>query len=187
MSGPWEIDSFLVTEDLVGLQAFDEWLGEATQSLPIHALKIRKRTLLVHCARILERLHQEGFDHPFPYLRHFFVPREYGFHDSGDGTPPRIAVIDVHTARIGKTVSLLNRQRALAELLLSSLKVPVTQTDRLFFLKEYCKGQVDTHLLAGVLQRLRTKLRRHPNRYRWAREAVSAIPFPASFKTCSEG
>jgi hypothetical protein len=186
MNGPWEIDSFLVTEELMGLQAFDEWLRDAVQSLPSPALRIHKRTLLAHCAWTLARLHQEGFDHPFPYLRHFFVPKGYGFQVSGHEAPLKVAIIDVHTARIGQKVSLVNRQRALAELLLSSLKSPIRQSDRLFFLKVYCGGMADRRLLSGVIQRLRTKIRRHPNRYRWAREAVAAIPFPRSFRTCSE-
>ncbi len=186
MNGPWEISSFLLTEELIGLQAFDEWLLEASGSLAGQTLKNSKRTLLAHSARTLARLHREGFDHPFPYLRHFFVPRGFGAHDSIDETPMTIAIIDVHTARIGKTVSQINRQRALAEVLLSSLKSPVSQADRLFFLKEYCGGQASRQLLSGAIARLRTKIRRHPNRYRWAREAVAAIPFPPSFRTCAE-
>ncbi len=186
MNGPWEMDSFLVTEELAGYQAMDDWLSQAALSLPSHALRIHKRTLFSLCARFLARLHKGGFDHPFPYLRHFFVPQGFGVKDSGVETPPKIAIIDVHAARIGRTVSLVNRQRALAELLLSSLKSPLSQSDRLFFLKEYGGGEVNRELLSGVIQRLRTKLRRHPNRYRWAREAVAAIPFPPSFRSCGE-
>ncbi len=186
MNGPWEMDSFLVTQELTDLQAMDEWLSDAAQSLPSHAFRIHKRRLLSHCARTLSRLHKEGFDHPFPYLRHFFVPRGFGIAGSEEETPPKVAIIDVHTARIGRTVSLVNRRRALAELLLSSLKSPLGQSDRLYFLQEYCGGKANRELLSGVIQRLRTKLRRHPNRYRWAREAVAAIPFPSSFRSCGE-
>ena len=186
MNGPWEIDSFLVTEELADLQAMDEWLEDASRSLPSQTLRTSKRKLLTCCARTLSQLHKEGFDHPFPYLRHFFVPRGFVLAGPGEANSPKIAIIDVHTARIGRTVSWSNRQRALAELLVSSLRSPLSQTDRLYFLQEYCGGKADRELLSGVIQRLQTKLRRHPNRYRWVREVVTNMPFPSSFRSCGE-
>ncbi|NUN95111.1 MAG: hypothetical protein HUU16_02960 [Candidatus Omnitrophica bacterium] len=180
MKGWSEVDSFLLTSELVGMQALDEWLLDET---PDHSKRVLKRSLLLAAARTLANLHRSGFDHTHPYLRHFFVPR-----NTGDLPPEAIsvAVIDVHTARIGRAVSRGNRERALAEIFLSSLKVPLSQSDRVAFLREYLDGEIDQAFLGGLLRRFRQKLRRHPNRYRWAKERVSALPFPSAFRKLAE-
>lgn len=175
MRGWSEIDSILVTEDLTGLQALDEWLVAARSASNGNTFRESARDLLRRSARTLRALHEKGFDHPFPYLRHFFVPR------FGTDTPTtdRVAVIDVHSAWIGSRVSATRRSRALAESFLSSLKSPITQSDRLAFLRAYADG-TDRELVNQIFHRFRQKLRRHPNRYQWADEKVRSMPFPAS-------
>lgn len=180
MKGGSEVDSFLLTSELAGMEALDEWLLHQAEP---PAKQATKRALLLAAARMLAGLHSSGFDHTHPYLRHFFVPKDSSLLAAED-IP--VAVIDVHTARIGKTVSRGNRERALAELFLSSLKVPLSQSDRVAFLREYLGGRMDRGFLMGLLARFRQKLRRHPNRYRWAKERVSALPFPASFRKIAE-
>jgi hypothetical protein len=170
MNGWREIDSFLLTAQLEERQAFDEWLVSASLDLPRRLFITLKRHHLTQTARLLAGLHAQGFDHPFPYLRHFFV-------DHTCTTEP--AIIDVHSAVITRRpTSDRKRQRALAEWFLSSLKSPLSQMDRLRFFREYAGGQVDRRLLQGVLKRFGQKLRRHPNRYQWAQEALKGMPFP---------
>ena len=206
MRGIWEIDSILVTEELEGLVPLDEWLENTRAQRDPGRFRIAKRIQLDAAARTLSRLHTEGFHHPFPYLRHFFVPSESsatsrspathlpgkphenpenefpGYGDSGDKSDKAVpvAVLDVHSAVIGKAVSNRDRARGLAELFLSSLKAPLTLSDRLYFLARYGEGALDRNLAREVLKRFQTKLKRHPNRYRWAREIIARMRFPRS-------
>ena len=193
-NGLSETSSFLMTENLEGLQAMDEWLDAASGLLSGREFSQAKRFLLAAIARTLSRLHSKGFHHPYPYLRHFFVPAfvldsrfredeesEFGTKGAVQGssrTDPRVAVIDVHCASIGAPVSMRNRCRGLAELFVSSLKAPVSHTDRVYFLHEYCGGEIDRVLVDRTLRRFRQKLRRHPNRYRWAKEVIGKSRFP---------
>lgn len=177
-----EESSFLMTENLEGLQAMDEWLDEASGHLSGREFSKAKRALFAAIARMLGRLHSAGFHHPYPYLRHFFVP-SYSEETPSMDLPadPRVAAIDVHCASICRTVSTRRRCRGLAELFVSSLKAPVTHTDRVYFLREYCGGRIDRALVDGTLRRFLQKLRRHPNRYRWAKEVIEKSRFPAAF------
>jgi len=174
MSGFWERDSFLVTEELEDLRPFDEWLRRHRDGTKTEVERHRKRDLIHRCGVLLRDLHERGFHHPFPYLRHFFVPTV----DEAEN----IGMIDVDSARISRKVSRRNRSRGLAELLLSSYKSPVSQTDRLRFFRSYCGGEIDRLLLKQVLQRFRQKVRRHPNRYSWMREKIATLPFPSGFR-----
>jgi hypothetical protein len=197
MRGWSEVDSFLLTAELDGMMALDEWLLAASSRLSTGDYRQAKRRHLLLAANLLADLHAQGFDHPFPYLRHFFVPAEIPAGGLPEDTAEArsdaacldpasrrgravlpIAIIDVHSAVMGRNVSERSRERALAELFLSSLKAPVTHSDRLAFLKEYSGGRIDRERIEGILGRFAQKLRRHTNRYRWARETVAAMRFP---------
>jgi hypothetical protein len=179
MRGWSERYSYLLTEDLTALTAFDTWLDSARDILDPGEFRRQRRSLLVGCADLLRRLHEAGFHHPYPYLRHFFVPVLSAGNRAGESSP-EIAIIDVHSAVIGGPVGPASRARGLAECFLSSLKSPLSHTDRLRFLEAYCEGTVDRDLARRVLRRFDQKLRKHPNRYRWARERVDRAAFPTS-------
>lgn len=188
MSGLSEKNSFLLTEELLGLEPMDLWLQQAHDSDSPERTHNLKRRLLMECARVLARLHEQGFDHPFPYLRHFFVPDYSSCRESGFVLPEKVpvAVLDVHCAGIRKRVSPRTRARGLTEAFISSLKCPLTQSDRLFFFVSYCGGHPDRILLRMIFKRLAAKLRRHPTRYRWVREKLESMQFPHSFRTLAE-
>ncbi|MCA9444496.1 MAG: hypothetical protein KC964_27160 [Candidatus Omnitrophica bacterium] len=76
MNGWSEVNSFLVTEEMVGFEPFDEWLVRSKSELPGKEFQRIKRVMIDRCAEALADLHGQGFHHPFPYLRHFFVPVE---------------------------------------------------------------------------------------------------------------
>jgi len=179
-----EKDSFLMTQELENLQAMDEWLQSASGSLTGTDFLREKKALLKTIAHLLSQLHAEGFHHPYPYLRHFFVPvfQSEETEDLSEEDLSRnrtVAILDVHSAAISnRPVSRRRRVRGLAELFLSSLKSPLSHSDRLRFLQDYAGGRVDRKLAASVLARFSQKLKRHPNRYRWAMEAVEAMRFP---------
>jgi hypothetical protein len=178
MRGFSEVRSFLMTEALHGRQGLDEWLSAARENLTPSVFRGQKRIFLANAARTLAKLHEEGFHHPYPYLRHFCVPQ---FQSEHEGEPDEtVAVIDVHSAEIGGPVSRRKRARGLAELLVSSLKAPLTHSDRIYFLREYGSGALDRQLARAVLERFEEKLRRHPNRYAWAREIWKGMRFPRS-------
>ena len=197
-----EVNSFLVTEAMEGFVPLNEFLERNCQSLPPHEYRKSKLDLLHACATLLADLHRRGFHHPFPYLRHFFVPEQphpltptargaeaeneisplNGVRRGREGEVLQVGIIDVDFAKISNTVSRRDRARGLAELLLSSFKSPLSQTDRLRFFQVYCGGRPDQELLTLTFKRFYQKLRRHPNRYAWVREALSRIPFPASLK-----
>jgi len=167
-----EVDSFLVTEDLIGYAPFDEWLASGKKDMYPEEFRKAKIDRLERCACLLRTLQEKGFHHPYPYLRHFFVSDE----------TPKAGIIDVDSAKISKTVSRRDRSRGLAELFLSSFKSPLSQTDRMRFYRAYCGGRVDRDLATKVLKRFRQKLHRHPNRYAWVKDAISRIPFPNALK-----
>ncbi|MCL4735392.1 MAG: hypothetical protein KJ050_10705 [Candidatus Omnitrophica bacterium] len=188
ISGIREINSFLLTEELSGLEPMDVWLQQNEESPTAERDSRLKRRFLQRCAEVLSSLHGQGFDHPFPYLRHFFVPsyahcRDSSFHPAEE-IP--VAVLDVHCAEIRSSVSPRNRARALTEALISSLKSPLTQSDRLFFFSTYCGGNPDRNLFDRVFRRLRTKMKHHPTRYRWVREKLLSMPFPESFRKLAD-
>lgn len=174
-----ERSSFILTEGLSGMVPLDEWLLKSRAMLPIPDFTAGKRLLLAACGRLLRDLHDRGFHHPFPYLRHFFVPEGAA---AGEGTPI-IGVIDVDFAEVGKCVAPARRARGLAEALLSSYRSDLTQTDRFRFYRAYCgDGAIDRDLFNRTWRRFRQKLHRHPNRYAWVRDELARIPFPLSLK-----
>jgi len=180
MKGWSEETSFLLTEPLVGMESLEDWLSKAVVRLKPRSFQKEKRLRLEAAGGLLAALHRKGFHHPYPYLRHFYVPAFEGSGSEGSIELSEIAIIDVHSARIGRDVSLWQAQRALSELFLSSLRAPLSQADRLRFLLAYAGGPPDRVLLEGVLNRIRSKLVRHPNRYRWAREMIEQLPFPSA-------
>lgn len=174
-----ERSSFILTEELSGMVPLDEWLRVTQTRLPIPEFTAGKRLLLAACGRLLRGLHDRGFHHPFPYLRHFFVPEGSARCES----IPQIGVIDVDFAEVGKCVAPARRTRGLAEALLSSYRSDLTQTDRLRFYRAYCGDRaIDRDLFNRTWRRFQEKLRRHPNRYAWVRNELARIPFPPSLK-----
>jgi hypothetical protein len=178
MKGPWQSVSFILTRTLAGEISLDEWLQKYRQTLITSETISCKRRLLEASAHLLADLHQQGFHHPTPYLRHFFVPDKATFSE-----PPPITIIDVHTATIQKKVSRRAVIQGLAEWYVSSLRSPLSQTDRLRFIRAYGQGHIDRSLIMGVLARFEQKLHRHPTRYRWAREIVESRLFPPPHST----
>lgn len=175
-----ERSSFILTEELIGMVPLDDWLRANRTILPMSEFTARKRLLLGACGRRLRDLHDRGFHHPFPYLRHFFVGTDF----DANGGAPKVGVIDVDFAEIGNRVGPARRARGLAETLLSSYRSDLTQSDRVRFFRAYCGGgKIDRNLVDRTSRRFQEKLRKHPNRYAWVRDELARTPFPPSLKS----
>ncbi len=208
MNGISELNSFLITESMEGYEPLDEWLDGNKREMGSKEYSSRKHRLINACSTLLRDLHDSGFNHPYPYLRHFMVPAktlpaigspastkekqdESSPSHSTMGTPsgslPPVGIIDVDGAKISRMVSPRGRSRGLAELLLSSYRSPLSQTDRLRFYSSYCRGSIDRSLAVRTLSRFKQKLRRHPNRYSWVQDTLDQISFPDRSKGSTQG
>ncbi|MGL1834105.1 lipopolysaccharide core heptose(I) kinase RfaP [Rhodocyclaceae bacterium SMB388] len=146
--GPAGLESFLITEALEPTCDLDVFTKPWPQEPPAPQLK---RALIVSVADIARRMHAGGINHRDFYLCHFLLHL---------APPPtsdalRISVIDLHRAQIRDRTPQRWRDKDLAALYFSALRIGLTGRDRLRFIRSYFGGD-----LRDILQREHARLAR---------------------------
>ncbi|NMG03085.1 lipopolysaccharide core heptose(I) kinase RfaP [Azoarcus taiwanensis] len=123
-------ESFLVTEAIEPAIDLDSYTREWAQNPPAPALK---HALIRAVADIASTMHRNGLNHRDFYLCHFLLRTK------PEPTPGelRLAIIDLHRVQIRKAPPPRWRDKDLAALYFSALKIGLTTRDRLRFIRTY--------------------------------------------------
>ncbi|MBC9072302.1 lipopolysaccharide core heptose(I) kinase RfaP [Thauera sp. CAU 1555] len=147
--------SFLVTEAIEPAVDLDTCTRGWVDAPPPLALK---RALLAEVARIARTLHEGGLNHRDFYLCHFLLATE---------PPPspaqlRVSLIDLHRVQIRARTPARWRNKDLAALYFSALRIGLTRRDKLRFLRAYFGAPLRTVLVreAGFLKWLEREAQR---------------------------
>lgn len=120
--------SFLITEELAPTVSLEDYCRDWHAIPPAPTLK---RALIDRVAMMARRMHRGGVNHRDCYICHFLL------HLPVDPAAPRLSVIDLHRAQVRKETPRRWRDKDLAALHFSSLKIGLTRRDRLRFLRAY--------------------------------------------------
>lgn len=152
--------SFIVTEAIEPATDLDTYTKDWRNCPPTPTLK---RRLIGEVARIARNMHENGLNHRDFYLCHFLLAAD----DASAKSGARLALIDLHRMQIRKVTPMRWRDKDLASLLFSSLKIGLTQRDFLRFLKVYLGQPVRDFmpLQRPRLERLIREARRLELRY----------------------
>ena len=146
--GPAGRESFLITEAIEPAIDLDvhtrDWVH--TPPAPAH-----KHALIHRVAGIARRMHDAGINHRDFYLCHFLLHLDADTNDTR--ATPRVSVIDLHRAQLRARTPERWRNKDLAALYFSALRIGLTSRDRLRFLRTYFDAPPRV-----VLARERTRL-----------------------------
>ena len=121
--------SFVLCDELSGYDSLEAVAADWARQPP--SPRARRR-LTVAVARFVRRLHEEGVAHRDLYICHLMLDR----HKWAQGEA-RLAVLDLHRARLQPELSAYWRKRDLAALLFSTLDLDLPARSRLRFLRMY--------------------------------------------------
>lgn len=121
--------SFVLCDELSGYDSLEAVVADWARQPP--SPRARRR-LTVAVARFVRRLHEEGVAHRDLYICHLMLDR----HKWAQGEA-RLAVLDLHRARLQPRLSAYWRKRDLAALLFSTLDLDLPARSRLRFLRIY--------------------------------------------------
>lgn len=136
---PARIESFIITEELAPTISLEDYCRDWPARPPAPALK---RALIARVAEMARRMHEGGVNHRDCYICHFLLHTD---------PPPsaaalRLSLIDLHRAQVRECPAPRRRRSAtprrwrdkdLAALHFSTLKIGLTARDRLRFLRAY--------------------------------------------------
>jgi len=145
-TNPAAMESFLVTEDLVGMVSLEDFCRDWKANPPPPALKYRIiRALAVTCAR----MHASGLNHRDCYLCHFLLDP-----DSLHEKRIKLHVIDLHRAQIRPHIRRRYRVKDLAGIFFSAMDCGFSRRDALRFVAAYAPraGALDAKIWTDVLQ-----------------------------------
>ena len=143
---PASMESFLVTEDLVGMVSLEDFCRDWKTNPPPVELKNRLiRALAVTCAR----MHGSGLNHRDCYLCHFLLDPA-----SLNAKRIRLHVIDLHRAQIRSRIRRRFRVKDLAGIFFSSMDLGLSRRDALRFIAAYTPraGALDARIWPDVLR-----------------------------------
>ncbi|MEE3319145.1 MAG: lipopolysaccharide core heptose(I) kinase RfaP [Pseudomonadota bacterium] len=129
---PAGIESFIVTDDLVGTLSLEE-VGEqwvASGHVPV----VFKRALIARVADIARRMHGAGINHRDFYLAHFLMPQEDVARQSVQGP---MYLIDLHRSQVRSKVPRRWQIKDLGGLYFSTARFGMTRRDLLRFIRDY--------------------------------------------------
>jgi Lipopolysaccharide kinase (Kdo/WaaP) family len=159
--GPWgRLQSFLAVEELTDMVPLHVAIPAAARQMEAGPFARWKNSIIREMARLSRELHQRRCFHKDLYLCHFYIPRQ----DIQQPPPEwrgRMHLIDLHRLGYHPLTWRVWQIKDLAELLYSSAVVGVTVRDRLWFWREYVRG--DRRLAAWWL---RSMVLRKWQRYR---------------------
>lgn len=132
-------NSFLVTEAIEPAVDLDTYTRSWAETPPPPALK---RALLAEVARTARTLHAGGLNHRDFYLCHFLLTTE----PPPSPTQLRVSLIDLHRVQIRPSTPERWRNKDLAALYFSALRIGLTRRDKLRFLRRYFDAPLRTIL-----------------------------------------
>jgi lipopolysaccharide core heptose(I) kinase len=125
--------SFLITDELTGVETLEDFCGRWPQQPPTFALKT---ALILRLADISRRLHAAGINHRDYYLCHFLLDTRTPVR--GDNLADhRLYLMDLHRAQIRQRVPKRWLVKDLGALYFSALHIGLTRRDVLRFMRAY--------------------------------------------------
>ena len=121
--------SFVLCDELSGYDSLEAVVADWARQPP--SPRARRR-LTVAVARFVRRLHEAGVAHRDLYICHLMLDRQKWAQGEA-----RLAVLDLHRARLQPELSAYWRKRDLAALLFSTLDLDLPARSRLRFLRIY--------------------------------------------------
>ena len=121
--------SFVLCEELSGYDSLEDVAANWASQPPS---PLARRRLILAVARFVHRLHEAGVAHRDLYICHLMLHRQ-----SWAEGEARLAVLDLHRARLQPKLSDYWRKRDLAALLFSTLDLDLPARSRLRFLRIY--------------------------------------------------
>jgi heptose I phosphotransferase len=129
-SNPARQESFIITEELAPTVSLEDFCRDWPMRPPPPALK---RALIARVAEMTRRMHGGGMNHRDYYICHFLLHLD---------PPPapgalRLSLIDLHRAQLRSRTPRRWRDKDLAALHFSTMRIGLTARDRLRFLRAY--------------------------------------------------
>lgn len=172
-SNPAKLESFIVTEELAPTISLEDFCRDWPEQPPAPALK---HALIARVAEMAGRMHRGGVNHRDCYICHFLL------HTEPAPTPGRLrlSLIDLHRAQVHEGVAGRRgrpatprrwRDKDLAALHFSTLKIGLTARDRLRFLRGYFDRPLretldtETDLLAWLQREGERLMERYRHKY----------------------
>ena len=121
--------SFVLCEELSGHDSLEAVAAQWVHQPPS---PLARRRLILAVARFVRRLHEAGVAHRDLYICHLMLDRQQWAQGEA-----RLAVLDLHRARLQPKLSAYWRKRDLAALLFSTLDLDLPALSRLRFLRAY--------------------------------------------------
>lgn len=153
--------SFLVTDELTGVESLEDFCGRWPAQPPSFALK---QALILRLADIARRLHGAGINHRDFYLCHFLLDVSAPVTAARAAQAP-LYLMDLHRAQIRRQVPRRWLIKDLGGLYYSALDIGLCRRDILRFLRAY-GGRPLRELLGADLPFWRAVLRRAGQIYR---------------------
>jgi heptose I phosphotransferase len=153
--------SFLVTDELTGVESLEDLCGRWVAQPPSFALK---RALIVRLADISRRLHGAGINHRDFYLCHFLLDVSVPVTAASVAERP-LYLMDLHRAQIRARVPRRWLIKDLGGLYYSALDIGLSRRDILRFVRAY-GGRPLRELLGADLPFWRAVMRRAGQIYR---------------------
>ena len=121
--------SFVLCEELSGHDSLEAVAAQWAHQPPS---PLARRRLVLAVARFVRHLHEAGVAHRDLYICHLMLDRQQWAQGEA-----RLAVLDLHRARLQPKLSAYWRKRDLAALLFSTLDLGLPASSRLRFLRAY--------------------------------------------------
>lgn len=126
--------SFLLTDALDNTVTLQQ-LCLAWRAAGVRPAWSFKRQLIARVAQIARRLHEAGVNHRDLYICHFRLPAEVA--QAQDLADHPMYVMDLHRVGLRQQVTWRDQVKDLGALLFSSDDLPLTMTDKLYFIQHY--------------------------------------------------
>lgn len=161
--------SFVITDELTDTMSLED-LGSQWQDKPPSFNS--KRNLIEKLAAISRTMHQAGINHRDYYLCHFLLDKSFADSNYFD-KETELFLIDLHRTQQRKKVPQRWLVKDLGSLYFSAHEVPLTQRDKLRFIKQYSRLSLRQALKqqAGFWQR--TEQRAQSLLDKWQRQQLS--------------
>ncbi|MGH1372425.1 MAG: lipopolysaccharide core heptose(I) kinase RfaP [Cellvibrionaceae bacterium] len=127
-NNPAKQHSFIITEAIEPSISLEDLAIEWRQQPPT---TVEKRALLTKVCQMTRAMHDAGVNHRDFYICHFLLKN----HEPN--VDPDLALIDLHRALIHKALPYRWRLKDLASLYYSAFDVPLTERDKLRFIRGY--------------------------------------------------
>ena len=163
--------SFLVTDELTGIESLEDFCRRWPRQPPPFALK---KALILRLADISRRLHGAGINHRDYYLCHFLLDVATPA-TAGDIAQRPLYLMDLHRAQIRRRVPRRWLVKDIGGLYYSALDIGLTRRDVLRFMRAY-GGRPLRELLAADRPFWRAVVRRAGQIYRRDHGRMPASP-----------